>query len=133
MALASLYFDGLYAESPMAIKRRKPRRWWQQHPSRGATASMLAFHGVALRAMNRTRDAEETLKNALDRDPELALPHFVLGTMALERGQRDEALGFFSQFAERSPHYALEQLLRHTLQASEHAVPEDVDDGQSVT
>jgi len=133
VALASLYFDGLYAESPMAVKRRKPRRWWQQQQSRSATASMLAFHGVALRAMNRTRDAEETLKNALDRDPELALPQFVLGTMALEQGQRDEALGFFSQFAERSPHYALEQLLRLTLQASEHAVPEDVDDGQSVT
>jgi len=127
MALASLYFDGLYSESPMAVKRRKPRRWWQQHSSRSATASMLALHGVALRAMNRPRDAEEALKNALDRDPELALPQFVLGTMALERGQRDEALGFFSQFAERSPHYGLEVLLRQALQVAENSVQKVVD------
>ena len=137
MALASLYFDGLYAESPMASKKNRRKPWWSrwQRPSRGASASMLAFHGVSLRGMNRTRDAEETLTSAIHQDPELAPPYFVLGSMALERDQRDEALRFFSQFAERSSHYALGQLLRLTLQASESAAPEDAGaaPGQSVT
>jgi tetratricopeptide (TPR) repeat protein len=118
MDLASLYFNALYEDSPLAAPTKKRRRG--RRPISRPSGPMLTLQGIVFRAIHRPRDAERSLCQSIAEAPDLAAPHFVLGLIAGERDDPDAAVRHYEDFASRSHGHALEQLLRSLRRAVEH-------------
>ena len=99
LAIVDIYLARNLVDQAMAELERATQ--WEKPP-----AIVFSRLGELLVQTGRAEEAEERFRSALERNAELAQPHFNLAVLVEERGDLDEAIALYERAVELAPaHY----------------------------